>query len=71
MDCLAGRRRDLELHRALRLALHCDGAGCHLIDVTDVPNPEADQVAAAQLAVDSRVEYSKLAHAAFDLESDS
>ena len=34
-------------------------------------DPEADEVAATQLAVDSQVEESKLAHSAFHLEADS
>jgi len=33
--------------------LHHDGASCYLVAVADVPDLEADQVAAAQLAVDS------------------
>ena len=68
---VSGRRRDLELHRALGLVLHHHGASCHLITVADVPDLEADEVAAAQLAVESQVEKGKLADPAFHLETNS
>ena len=48
--------RDLELHRALRLVLHDDGARRHLVSMTHVPNLQSDEVASAQLAVDAQVE---------------
>jgi hypothetical protein len=47
---------DLELNRPLGLVLHDNGARRHLVAVADVPDPEADQVAAAQLAVDPEIE---------------
>ena len=71
LHSLAGRLRDLELHRALRLVLHHHGAGCNLVAVADVPDLETDKVTTAQLAVDSQVEESKLAHPALHLEADS
>jgi len=60
-----------ELHRALGLVLHHHCASCHLITVAGVPDLEADEVAAAQLAVDSQVEKGKLADPAFHLETNS
>jgi hypothetical protein len=53
---VTGTRRDLELHWALSLVLHHHGAGCSLIPVADVPDLQADEVAAAKLAVDAQVE---------------
>ena len=44
---------------------------CHLIAVADVPDSEADQIAAAQLAVDLEIEERKLAYSAFPLQTDS
>jgi hypothetical protein len=42
-----------------------------LVAVADVPDLEADEVAAAQLAVDPEVEEGKLAHSIFHLQTDS
>jgi hypothetical protein len=66
-----GRLRDLELHRALSLVLHHHSAGCHLVAVAYVPDLETDEVATAQLAVDSQVEECKLSNPALHLEADS
>ena len=49
--------------------LHHHGAGRHLVAVADVPDLQADEVAAAQLAVDPEVKEGKLAHRAFHLET--
>ena len=68
---IAGRRRDLELHRALGLVLHNHGPTCHMVAVMHVPDLEADEVAPAELAVNSQVEESELAHPVFHLEPDS
>jgi hypothetical protein len=48
---LAGRRRDLNLHRALGLVLHYHGAYCHLVAVADVPELEADKVLSSECAL--------------------
>jgi hypothetical protein len=61
---VACRSRDLELDRALGLVLHHHGAGCYLVAVADVSDLEADEVAAAQFAVDSQVEECEVAQAA-------
>jgi hypothetical protein len=42
-----------------------------LVAVADVPHLQADQVAAAELAVDSQVEECQLAHPVLHLEADS
>jgi hypothetical protein len=55
MNRLPGGRCELEPHRALGLVLQDHGAGRHLVAVADVPNLQAAQVAAAQLAVDPRL----------------
>jgi len=68
---VSGRRRDLELHRALGLVLHDHRARCHLVAVADVPHLQTDQVAAAELAVDSQVEECQLAHPVLHLEAHS
>jgi hypothetical protein len=42
-----------------------------LVAVADVPDLQADQVTAAELAVDSQVEECQLAHPVLHLEADS
>ena len=71
LHCVAGRLRDLELHRALRLVLHHHSARCDLIAVAYVLDLETDEVTAAQLAVDSKVEERELANPALHLKADS
>ena len=71
LDGVACCGREFELNRALRLVLHQHGARCHLVAVADVTNLKANEVAAAQLAVDPEVEEGKLAHPAFHLKADS
>ena len=56
-----GGLRDLELHWALRLVLHDDGAGRHLVAMTHVSDLEGDEVAGAQLA-DAQVEQREFPH---------
>jgi len=68
---IPGGRCDLELHRALGLVLHHHGTGCHLVAVADVPDLEADEVAAAKLAVDSQIEEGELAHPALHLQANT
>src|SRR4051794_6853145 len=68
---IAGSRCDLELHGALSLVLHHHGPSSDLLAVADVPDLEADEVAAAQLAIDSQVEERELAHPAFHLEANT
>ena len=53
---VSGRRRDLELHRALGLVLHDDNAWRNLASVGNVLNPKRHQVAATQFAIDGQVE---------------
>src|SRR4030095_3030958 len=64
-------RSDLELHRALRLVLHHHGAGCHLIAVADVPDLEANEVAATELAVDAEIEECQLTQSILHLQPDA
>ena len=66
---LARGRCDLELQRTLRIVLNHRGTGGHVVAVADVPNLEADEVAPAQLAVDSQVEEGELAHPVFHLQA--
>ena len=68
---LAGHAGDLELNRALRLVLHHDGPGRDLVPVTDVPDSQADQVAASQLAVDAQVEQRELTNPVLHLQADA
>jgi hypothetical protein len=51
--------------------LHEDGACRHLIAMAYVPDPESDEIASAQLAVDAKVEEREFAHPAFHLEADA
>jgi hypothetical protein len=59
---------DLELHWALGLVLHDDGAARQLIAVTHVSDLERDEVAAAKLAVDAQIEEGQLTHTVFHLK---
>ena len=69
LHSVSGRGRDLELHRTLRLVLHDHGASRHLVAVADVPDLQADQVAAAEFAVDSKIEECQFAHPVLHLKS--
>ena len=71
LHSVAGCRRDLELHRTLRLVLHHHRARCHLVAMADVSDLETDEITAAELAVDSQVEECKLAHSVLHLQADS
>ena len=51
--------------------MHNRGAGSYLIAVTDVSDFQTDEVAAAQLAVDSQVEERKLAQPTLHLKADA
>ena len=70
--CTASRSRgrDLELNRVLSLVLHDHGARRYLLAMADIPDLEADQIAAASLAVDLQVEEGQLAHPAVHLRAD-
>lgn len=63
------RRGDLNLDRSLGLVLHDDGARCELNAVADVADPQGNEVATPELAVDAQVEERQLAHAVLHLES--
>src|SRR5450432_3413810 len=69
LDSVASYWCDLELNRTLGLVLHNDGPSCHLVTVADVPHSEANEVAAAQLAVDPQIEEGELARPAFHLKA--
>ena len=51
--------------------LRHDRTGCHLVAVAEVPDSEADEIAAAQLAVDAKVEQGELAYTALHLQADA
>ena len=67
--CTASRSRgrDLELNRVLSLVLHDHGARRYLLAMADVPDLEADQIAAASLAVGPQVEEGQLTHLSLSL----
>jgi hypothetical protein len=60
-----------ELHRVLRLVPHHDCAGRHLVAMTNGADLEGHKVAAAELAVDAKVEQGKLANTALHLRADA
>ncbi|MNR10921.1 hypothetical protein D3C85_1271950 [compost metagenome] len=51
LHSLAGSGRELELHRTLRLVLHHCCPWGNLLSVADVPDLQANKIAASQLAV--------------------
>jgi hypothetical protein len=55
----------------MRLVLHHHGPSRDLVAVADIPDLEADQVAAAQLAVDTQIEQGELAYPTRHLEPDA
>jgi hypothetical protein len=71
LQSVTGGPRDLELHRALGLVLHDEGAASYLIPMAHVPNLEGDKVASAQLAVDALVEECEFSHSMLHLEMHS
>ena len=71
LHSIPGRRRDLELHWALGLVLHDDGACRNLVAMADIPDFESDEVASAKLAVDAQVEERKFAHSILHLQTNS
>lgn len=65
------RRSDLELDRALRLVLHHDGTGRHLVSMADVADLEGDEIAAPKFAVDAKVEHGELSYTSLHLQADA
>lgn len=63
--------RDLELHWALGLVLHHDGAARHRIAMANISHLERYEVTATQLAVDAKVEERQFADPAFHLKANS
>jgi hypothetical protein len=51
--------------------LHHDGAACYLVAMTNVPDLERDQIAPAELAVDTQVEERKFPNTPLYLEPDT
>jgi len=47
---------DLELHRSIGLLFHDDGPRGDAVAVADVADLQSDEIASAQLAVDTKVE---------------
>ena len=60
LHSVTGGRCDLELERMLGLVLQHDCARCNLVCVAAVPDLQADEVAAAKLAVDTQLEEGQL-----------
>ena len=64
----AGRHRDLELDRALRLPLKDDRTGGDAIDAADITHPQLHQVAGSQFAVDRQIEKGKIPNLLLQLQ---
>jgi hypothetical protein len=69
LHSFTGSCSDFKLDGALSLVLHHDSARCNLLTVADVPNFEGNEVTTTKLAVDAKVEESKLANAIFYLKA--
>src|SRR5579864_3696839 len=67
---LAGRRRDLELHRTLCLLLQNDRPCSDSIAVAQVAHAQLHQVAGAQFAVDTQVEECEVPQPSLHLQAD-
>jgi hypothetical protein len=57
------------LNWPLGFPLHDDGSTSDLVCLGDIYNPQPDQVASAQLAVDGQIEKRKIAQSAMNLET--
>ena len=66
----AGLLHDLELNRTAGFVLDNRRSVSHVAACRDVVDPKADEVAAAQLAVDGEVEQREIALAVLNLKSD-
>ena len=65
------RLRDLKLHGALRLVLHDDRSCRRSVSMAHVADPEGDEIASAQLAVDAEVEEREFADPTIHLQADA
>lgn len=70
-DRLPGLLGDLELDRMARLLLHHGRAGAHRTVQRDIADLEADEVAAAELAVDGEIEHRQVAGRIRQLKADA
>jgi len=62
---------DFELECPLGLLLHDDSASGHAVAMSHIPNPQPDEIARFELAVDSQAERREIASAARDLKPDA
>lgn len=67
----AGLLHDLELNRSAGLVLDNSRSISHVAARRDVVDAEADEIAAAQLIVDGKIEQSEIALAVLNLKSDT
>lgn len=70
-DRFARLSSDLELNRTTSLLLHHQRACSHSRLVPDVTNPQANEIASAQLAVDSEIEERKISDPFEELQASS
>lgn len=70
-DRVSCRTGDFELNRALRLLLHDRGSSRNLTPVANVAHLQLEKIAAAELAVNSKVEERQFSRAMFQLEPNS
>jgi hypothetical protein len=70
-DCRSRLLGDLELNRPVGFHLDHGGAVAHMASHGHVVDPEANQVATAQLAVDGEIEQREVATPLFELKPDA
>jgi hypothetical protein len=55
-QCITRLLSNFELHRTLRFLLHDDRAVSHMTSLLHIMHAEANQIAAAQFAIDGQIE---------------
>jgi len=68
---MSGAFRDLKLDRTLRLLLHDNSAAQYAVTVAEIPDPQRDEIATAELAVYCQVEERPVTGFVGELEPDS
>src|SRR4051812_21484735 len=67
-DARTSRLKELELNRSAGLALYYDRARADPAPADEIANPNRHEVAAAQFAIDCKVEHGSIANAGFAIK---